>query len=204
MEQHNDGCLGLIVGIILLIVFIIIYWAIYNYAKESYFHHSLIEKDKLAMKEKSYFKGIKFLIYGNENFVIDKFSGYKKVDGNIQLINYHHYKVTYYIELYFSGNVCKLSTFENVPLFDAKSKGKFFGIFKDYTKEAKFIKEGNYFNKFEQSNYKSGKCEGIIDDYHRWFAKQTGTEKALDKLKEKIEMAFTLIDDSRKKKSESK
>lgn len=150
-------------------------------------------------KEKSYFNGMKFLIYGDEHFVIDKFSGFKRVYNNVQLVKYSYFKVTYYLEIYFSGNTCKLYESENIPLFDEKSKGKIFGIFKDYTKEAKFISEKNYINKFEKSGYKSGKCEGIIDDFQRWFAEQTGTEKALNALKEKIEKAFTLIDEGRNK-----
>lgn len=151
------------------------------------------------MEEKSYLKGINCLVCGDDSFVIDKFSGFKKVYHNIQLHNYRSYKITYYFEIYFSGNSCVLSASEDIPLLDEKSKGKFFGIFKNYTNEAKFIQEGHYLDKFEKSCYKSGRSESVISDYQRWFAKQTKTEKALNKLKEKIEMAFNLIDENKNK-----
>lgn len=48
-------------------------------------------------------KGIHQLTYGHKNFVVEKFSGWEQVEFEVNKINPYTYRITYYMNIYFSG-----------------------------------------------------------------------------------------------------
>lgn len=162
----------------------------------------------------SSFNGIPILTNGNQSFVIDKFSGFSKVEISVNNCQYDDNKklITYSMEFYFSGQTLKLKKFaeikifDEVPLFDPFS---FKGILgkREYTTEYKFFNnaiQNGINNVFMCSEYNSGKSTDIIPDKIRWFAENTKTEEALSILEEDINFCINYINEHYPKKGLNK
>lgn len=137
-------------------------------------------------------KDISKLTYGNKVFVVDKFSGFDEVAFDVNRIDSYTYKITYFMNIYFSGNILKLNRSANLIVDKEQS-----WFTTKYTPEFKFhqnaIQNGLYLT-FKQSGYKSGEPTEIIPDIIRWYAENTNTKEALDELKKDIKFCFEFID----------
>lgn len=148
------------------------------------------------------FKNVAKLTYGNHYFIIDKFSGFDKVEFSINKTDFlSEKKITYYMNIYFSGQVLKLEKATEIKVFENTKRW-----FKTkYTPEYSFIyntfKNGLY-HTFTTSGYKSGESNDIIPDIVRWFAENTNTKNTLEELKEDIKFCLEFIDKYYLKKSE--
>lgn len=145
----------------------------------------------------NYLENISILKYGDQNFVVDKFSGFTKVDYKVMYFQ-ERISITYFIDIYFSGqvlNIKKVNTFE-------RYKRKNF-LVSEETKEYKFfenvVSNGLYYV-FSNAYWSSGKSNMIISDEIRYFAEYTNTKEALDKLQNEIEYCFKFINDNYSKK----
>ena len=151
---------------------------------------------------KTVLKGIPSLYLGNEVFVVDKFSGFDKVNFKIEYYK-KCIKINYFIHIYFSGkNLC----LKKSHYVDKYKKYSLF--FKEATDEYKFIlsideykfisyNDNNWLKSaFEKSKYKIEEHSDIIPDEIKWLAKNTNTEKTLEELKKQIEYCFSYIDET--------
>lgn len=136
-------------------------------------------------------KDIPQLTYGDKRFVVDKFSGWEQVSFRIDRL-VDCIKITYFMNIYFSGQILKI---ERIAYIDIDEKKSWFK--NNYTPEYKFymdaFKNGVY-DVFEKSGYKSSESTDIIPDIIRWFAENTNTDYALIGLKEDIKYCLEFID----------
>ncbi|MBR4316273.1 MAG: hypothetical protein IKP65_04815 [Alphaproteobacteria bacterium] len=141
-------------------------------------------------------KDIAKLSYGNHIFVVDKFSGFDKIEFNIETDKFNLDKriITYFMNIYFSGQTLKLEKKVKINIFNDKNNSWFKTKF---TPEYEFLKnavQNGLYPTFEKSGYKSGESEDILPDIVRWFAKNTNTDYALIGLKEDIKYCLEFID----------
>lgn len=141
-------------------------------------------------------KDIAKLVYGNHVFVVDKFSGFDKVEFNIETDKFNLDKkiITYFMNIYFSGQTLKLENKASIKMFDDKNNSWFKTKF---TPEYEFYHDAFHnglYQTFEKSGYKSGESEDILPDIVRWFAKNTNTYDILEELKKDIRYCLEFID----------
>ncbi|MBR4316271.1 MAG: hypothetical protein IKP65_04805 [Alphaproteobacteria bacterium] len=138
-------------------------------------------------------KGIHQLTYGHKNFVVEKFSGWEQVEFEVNKINPYTYRITYYMNIYFSGHTLTLK--HSDPLIVDKKQSWFST---EYTPEYEFHDKAfikGLYKTFEESGYKSGESTDIIPDIVRWYAENTHTTHALEELKKDIKFCFEVIDE---------
>ena len=105
----------------------------------------------------NYFSNMCFLEYGNQKFLVDKFSGFSTVDFCYKICggNIH---IKYFMNIYFSGEKLELSKICTIPTHHKYSSSRW-SIFNDETDEFQFIyrngENGN--NLYEQFKKLSGK-----------------------------------------------
>ena len=148
----------------------------------------------------SYFNKIPTLRFANKVFVVDKFSGFDKVEISIDTLDAYTIIITYSMNIYFSGECLKLEKQANLIIDKKRSWFK-----TEYTPEYKFytkIKDDGIEYSFKNSGYKSGKSTSIIPDFVRWFAKNTNTIEKLEELKEDINYCLEYINKHYSKKIE--
>jgi hypothetical protein len=140
-----------------------------------------------------------FLRYKNENFIVDKFSGFTNVDFRYAM-KYGCIIIDYTITFHFSGNDMKLKKTAKVPITNGK------GFFAPYSEGFKFFKQNqnDFYQAFLDSKYKSKEPSDIISDYVKWFAENTKTTDKLNELKDEIRYCFDFIDENYKKDKNEK
>ena len=137
-------------------------------------------------------KDIAKLAYGNQFFVIDKFSGFEKATFEVERINDDTRKITYFMNVYFSGQILKI---KRTALFLVYKERTLFSS--NHTPEYKFyqnaVQNGLHLT-FEKSGYKSGEPTDIIPDFVRWFAENTNTTNVLEEFKKDVKFCLEFID----------
>lgn len=137
-------------------------------------------------------KDIAKLVYGDQFFVIDKFSGFEKASFEFERINDNTRKITYFMNVYFSGKTLKIK--RSALLIVYKERTLFSA---NHTPEYKFYQNAvlNGLNlTFKKSGYKSGEPTDIIPDIVRWFAENTKTTNAFEEFKKDVKFCLEFID----------
>ena len=137
-------------------------------------------------------KDIAKLVYGDQFFVIDKFSGFEKASFKVDRIDENTRKITYFMNVYFSGQTLKI---KRTAILIVDKERKLFNT--NYTPEYKFYKnaiQNGLYLTFEQSGYKSDESSDLIPDIVRWFAENTNTTNALEEFKKDVKFCLEFID----------
>ena len=151
-----------------------------------------------AVKTNSHFYNMSFLKSENQNFLVDKFSGFSTVDFKYKICG-GKIHIQYFMNIYFSGEKLKLCKTCTIPTHYKYSTNRW-SIFNDETEEFKFIyrnsnNKNNLYEQFKKSRFQSVNKSDVISDYVKWFAKNTSTEETLKELKKDIEFCFCYIDE---------
>lgn len=153
-----------------------------------------------AMSKKKtnlYFENMSFLKYGNQKFLVDKFSGFSIVDFSYKISKGNIY-IKYFMNIYFSGEKLELSKTCTIPTH-YKYPANRWSIFNEETDEFKFIycygeNGNNLYERFKMSDFESENKSDVISNFVKWFAENTNTQNTLDKLKKDINFCFGYID----------
>lgn len=145
----------------------------------------------------NYFSNMCFLEYGNQKFLVDKFSGFSTVDFKYKICSGQIY-IQYFMNIYFSGEKLELSKTCTIPTHHKYASSRW-SIFNDETDEFKFIYRygengNNLYEQFKRSDFESENKSDVISDFVKWFAENTSTEATLNKLKKDINFCFEYID----------
>lgn len=146
----------------------------------------------------SYFSNMSFLNYGNQKFLVDKFSGFSTVDFRYK-IGSGKIHIQYFMNIYFSGEKLELSKTCTIPTHHKYPSSRW-SIFNEETDEFKFIYRygengNNLYEQFKRSDFESENKSDVISDYVKWFAESTSTETTLNKLKKDIDFCFGYINE---------
>lgn len=150
---------------------------------------------------KTYLKELDWINYNGENFIIDKFSSFKEVYIDINIVNSIDYLLTYIFEANFSGSKLVIKKSAIIPCTIKTNKiGKFLGFIKyqesEYNPKWQFLKKNNgkLYQVFKESNWKDENKSFVISNYVKWIAENTDTKNVLEKLRENIKICFDCID----------
>ena len=155
-------------------------------------------------EDKSYLKGLDFILCGHKHYLIDKFSGFQDIDVDLKSTNFSTYILIYNFECYFSGNTLTLERKIEIPLLlEGEIKKNIFGF--EYKTSVRnpafdFLKKGDFWNRFKKSDWKPiASPTSVTSDYIRWIAENTNTNEELNDLRKEVKLVFSLIDEHNQK-----
>ena len=139
-------------------------------------------------EDTNYLNDLDFISYGDEHYVVDKFSGFTNIVADLKSTNFSTYILTYKFECYFSGNTLTLERKIEIPMFvKGEIKKSIFGF--EYETSARnpafdFLYKGKFWERFKKSDWESvASPSSAVSDYIRWIAYNTDTTEELNYLK---------------------